>query len=289
MITCNGSWLKINKIFTIIIFFIILLPQPSLAAEIDPSATGYGLNDPSFKQLNISQGSDLKGTIASIINIILGCLGIIAVIIIMYGGFKWMTAAGNEDEVTKARKMIVDGVIGLIVIFLAWTIATFVINQLADVTGSESGTTDTPASQTASSDQAATLASSGASNNNNSQTSGLLGTSSGSQTNNPPPVDSQNIDSDGDGLTDAQELNVYHTDPNKSDTDGDGYPDGTEALNGFSPTGAGKIVDDQNSQSCSSLLPLLSGALGNPAKLADAQKQIRDCCAQKQDPLCAGL
>jgi hypothetical protein len=43
------------------------------------------------------------------------------------------------------------------------------------------------------------------------------------------------IDSDSDGLTDYDEINIYHTDPNNSDTDSDGYNDGDEIKNGYSP------------------------------------------------------
>ncbi len=92
----------------------------------------YGL-DASFN-IGVGQDTDLKATIVSIINIILGFLGIIAVIIILAGGFKWMTAAGNEDKVVEARKMITQGVIGLVIIFAAWGIASFVINQLYSAT-----------------------------------------------------------------------------------------------------------------------------------------------------------
>lgn len=47
------------------------------------------------------------------------------------------------------------------------------------------------------------------------------------------------IDTDADGLTDADEINVYYTDPNKADTDGDSYLDGNEITHGYSPL-AGK-------------------------------------------------
>ena len=56
-------------------------------------------------------------------------------IIILLGGFKWMTAGGNEDKVGEAKKLIIAGVIGLIIILASWGIATFVINALVSATG----------------------------------------------------------------------------------------------------------------------------------------------------------
>lgn len=47
------------------------------------------------------------------------------------------------------------------------------------------------------------------------------------------------IDSDADGLSDADEVNIWKTDPAKTDTDGDSYPDGTEVKGGYNPLGSG--------------------------------------------------
>lgn len=52
-------------------------------------------------------------------------------------------------------------------------------------------------------------------------------------------TDPNNFDTDGDGLIDKMEVQVYKTDPLKSDTDGDGYKDGEEVLNGYDPTKPG--------------------------------------------------
>jgi hypothetical protein len=46
-------------------------------------------------------------------------LGVIAVILVLWGGFKWMTAAGNEDGITEAKKLMGAGVIGLVIILAA--------------------------------------------------------------------------------------------------------------------------------------------------------------------------
>ena len=73
---------------------------------------------------------DPRGIAASVINVALGFLGIIAVGLILYAGFKWMTAGGSEDKITEARKLLVAGVIGLIIILAAFAIANFVLTQL---------------------------------------------------------------------------------------------------------------------------------------------------------------
>jgi len=73
---------------------------------------------------------DLKVTIQNIIRIIVGFLGIITIIIILAGGFKWMTSGGNEDKIGEAKKLISAGVVGLVVVLAAYAIANFVISSL---------------------------------------------------------------------------------------------------------------------------------------------------------------
>ena len=85
---------------------------------------------------NAGLGSaDLMTAITSIIRTALGFLGIIAVIIIMLGGFKWMTAQGVQTKVDDAKKLIYAGITGLVIILSAFAIASFVINQITGVTG----------------------------------------------------------------------------------------------------------------------------------------------------------
>ncbi|MBI2051084.1 MAG: hypothetical protein HYT31_04795 [Parcubacteria group bacterium] len=114
----------------------IAAPSSTGAQVADPRAADqqYGLGSASsFTNVGLGKEDDLKGTLATVINIALGFLGIIAVIIVMFGGFKWMTAAGNEEQVGEARKLIVGGVVGLLVIFMAWAIASFVVSSSARI------------------------------------------------------------------------------------------------------------------------------------------------------------
>ena len=61
-------------------------------------------------------GQDIRLTIARIIRALLGLLGIIAVGIMLYGGFVYMTAGGNEEKIGTAKKILINGVIGLVII-----------------------------------------------------------------------------------------------------------------------------------------------------------------------------
>jgi|AntRauTorcE11897_2_1112592.scaffolds.fasta_scaffold40273_1 nitrate reductase NapE component len=78
---------------------------------------------------------DPRETVGQIINVAMLFLGIIAVGIILVGGFKWMTAGGNEEKVGEAKKLMGSGVIGLVIVLAAWGIATFVLEQLVNATG----------------------------------------------------------------------------------------------------------------------------------------------------------
>jgi len=78
--------------------------------------------------------ADLKGTVINIINWVLGILSLLAVIFVIYGGFVWLTAAGNEEKIEQAKKIIGAAVVGLIVILLAWAIVIFVAGTTKNVT-----------------------------------------------------------------------------------------------------------------------------------------------------------
>lgn len=81
----------------------------------------------------LGQG-DLKETIGSLINVALQFLGVVTVVIILYGGFKWMTAGGTEEKVSEAKRLIIAGIIGLAIILSAYAISSFVIGSILTAT-----------------------------------------------------------------------------------------------------------------------------------------------------------
>lgn len=102
----------------------LVLPLAAHAISIENVGATLGLGS-----------ADLKQAVINIISWILGLLGLIAVVMILYGGFIWMTAAGNEDKVDTAKQIISAAAIGLVIILIAWAIVTFVINTTKNVTG----------------------------------------------------------------------------------------------------------------------------------------------------------
>jgi hypothetical protein len=78
----------------------------------------------------ISTAPTIESIIGTIISSALGLLGVAFLILTIYGGIMWMTAEGDEAKVEKARKIITDGAIGLIVILAAYAISFFIFNAL---------------------------------------------------------------------------------------------------------------------------------------------------------------
>lgn len=71
---------------------------------------------------------------AGIINWVLGLLGLIALCLIIYGGFIWMFSRGNEEEIGRAKEIIIGAVIGMVIILASYGIAAYVFNNLANIT-----------------------------------------------------------------------------------------------------------------------------------------------------------
>lgn len=103
-----------------------VMAQPISNNELLPPQIGTELGQ---------EQQDLRITIARIIRTAMSLLGIIAVLIVLYGGFKWMTSQGSSDGVSEAKQIIGAGVVGLVIILTAYAIASFVIDSLVTATG----------------------------------------------------------------------------------------------------------------------------------------------------------
>jgi len=108
---------------------LLLMPFASKALD-----TTLGLSNGNVGSATGLGTQDVRQTIGKIINVALSLLGVIVLVIIIYGGFLWMTAGGNDEKVGEAKKWIFGGIIGLVIILSAYAIATFVISNLVNAT-----------------------------------------------------------------------------------------------------------------------------------------------------------
>ncbi|MBD3311350.1 MAG: hypothetical protein GF349_02535, partial [Candidatus Magasanikbacteria bacterium] len=124
---------KITAVLSIFVLFFCLFSYQN-ANAFGPQQTEEDLLGLEYGQYTGLGNEDVRFTVARIINVALGLLGIIMVVILVYAGFLWMTAAGNDEQVGKAKKMIMAAVIGLAIILSAYAISNFVVRQLYKAT-----------------------------------------------------------------------------------------------------------------------------------------------------------
>lgn len=105
------------------------LVQQASAIKVDEACNGVGAQNSAIcasKDENI--GNNFA---ASITNTFLFVLGIIAVIMIIFGGIRYATANGEPANITAAKNIILYSVVGLVVAIMAWGIVGFVVGRFA--------------------------------------------------------------------------------------------------------------------------------------------------------------
>ncbi|MDD3284861.1 MAG: Ig-like domain-containing protein [Patescibacteria group bacterium] len=125
---------KITAVSFVFVSAVIFLLPKITNAQNDPVAV------PTVSRLGTN---DIETIVVNVINIALWTLGIISLVIILYAGFLWMTSAGNEEKIAKAKKTMVSAVIGLIIIFSSYAIVNFLLKGLYDSTHTNSNNTNT--------------------------------------------------------------------------------------------------------------------------------------------------
>jgi hypothetical protein len=116
----------------IVLSFVILMPMQSASAVV------VGFGDALYQVLDPAgidkSGSSVQGrferSIGNLINIVLGFIGVIILGLVIYAGVLWATARGNEQTVQKAKDIMLGGIIGLIIVFTAAGVVSFVITQI---------------------------------------------------------------------------------------------------------------------------------------------------------------
>lgn len=91
------------------------------------------------------KGDDLISDTNKIINVVIGVLGVVAVAVVIYGGFLFLTAQGDPGKIKKGKDSITWGIIGLIIALLSWSIINFVLSSTMSAPAAQNSTTTTTA------------------------------------------------------------------------------------------------------------------------------------------------
>lgn len=116
-----------RSILTLALTAFLALPAAASAQTyLDTAATAaYVAND------GVLPEDSLVDTIGTFIAALLSILGIVFLVLTIYAGILWMTAGGNSDQVKKAKAILVNAVIGLILTTASYGIAYFVVGSLS--------------------------------------------------------------------------------------------------------------------------------------------------------------
>jgi cytochrome bd-type quinol oxidase subunit 2 len=112
----------------ILIFFTVGISQV-FALNLTEKLTTVGTPTWTNEEPNIAT------TIGQIIKGLLSLLGVMFMIYVVYAGYLWMTASGEEEKISKAKTILKGSIIGLIIVLGAYAITYFVVTNVQEATG----------------------------------------------------------------------------------------------------------------------------------------------------------
>jgi hypothetical protein len=113
------------------LFFTSQVQSKNLSdAFTDSGSMGEIADKAGYDKKNIDMNSFLKNSIS----FVLSFLGVVFLILVIYGGITWMTSLGNEQKVTSAKNLLIAAIIGLIIVLLAYAISLAVMENIGSKT-----------------------------------------------------------------------------------------------------------------------------------------------------------
>lgn len=121
-----------KKLFSRSIIFMttlaLLIAGPALATSV--ADTGLDAANGGTAKPILPTTGDVPTFVGKILGNVLGFTGTIFFVLVIYAGLMWMTAAGNEDQIKKAQKILLAAITGLIIILSAYAITKFIGSAL---------------------------------------------------------------------------------------------------------------------------------------------------------------
>ena len=120
------TWIRTLPLLALLIVGIALPLLASADSIFDPDGN-------IANKLSLSQ-EDAESTVIRVVQYALGFVGFLAVIMVLYGGFRYLTSGGNEETVKNARALIRAAIFGLLIILFAQALLIGVVNILVKAT-----------------------------------------------------------------------------------------------------------------------------------------------------------
>ena len=109
----------------LLVFPAIGFAQPDYTGQLNNAGTAvYATTDP---------GGGFAPMLGTIIGAVLAFLGVILLVLIIYAGFLWMTASGNATRVQKAKDILSQAFVGLIIVLVSYALTRFVVSTVATI------------------------------------------------------------------------------------------------------------------------------------------------------------
>ncbi|MDO4979108.1 MAG: amino acid permease [Candidatus Saccharibacteria bacterium] len=115
----------------------VAIATPTYADVTCPEGTVHsGESAKTVAECNTPKDQSLFSATDNLIAVATGVLGLVAVVVVIYGGFTYITATGDAAKIKKAKDTIIGGIVGLLVVLLAYTIVNFAVNAALGDPGS---------------------------------------------------------------------------------------------------------------------------------------------------------
>lgn len=135
---------KIITVVTVVVLGLLVLVNSLPVLAVDSSSLKTA-ND-TAERFATNAGFEVGSTIATpeivagrIIGVVMGFLGVVFFILMVYGGWIWLLARGNDEKVTQAKDTIKHAIIGLLIVFAAYALSAFVVTSIVSITKGASG------------------------------------------------------------------------------------------------------------------------------------------------------
>ncbi len=132
----NNNFLRFFSIFLslVLVFSVFFVSNINAGDPAKKDNLSNAFGPKKIDQSASKMGFDVSGAqtpetiVGIVISAVLGFLGVIFIVLMVYGGILWMTAGGNDEKVGKAKNIIRNAAIGLVVVLISYSLSWLILN-----------------------------------------------------------------------------------------------------------------------------------------------------------------